>query len=66
MKLIASCTICNQIILSVYKNFIIDQDIEDYKRSCSCEIHGPFQEFNELGEELPKDYSNISVFDSIE
>lgn len=40
-------------------NDFSDNDINNYENSCSCEVDGPFQQFDDQGNPLPMDYSNI-------
>lgn len=55
-----SCQICGRIMSVIEKdNDFSDSDISMYKNSCSCEIDGPFQQYDDEGNPLPVDNSNI-------
>lgn len=59
MKLTVSCKDCGRIILLAEKDDFQDDEIQNYENSCSCEVDGPFQEYDEDGNPLSMDFSNI-------
>lgn len=59
MKLRVSCQICGRILSQVEKDEISQSDMNDYIANSSCEMDGPFKEYDEEGVQLPLDTSNI-------
>jgi hypothetical protein len=59
MKLAITCQICGRTISSVEKYQITQDDINNYSNNSSCQVDGPFQTFDDDGNPLPLDYSNI-------
>jgi hypothetical protein len=53
------CNICNSIILLANGPLLNQSDADIYSKSCSCNIDGPVQAYDEDGNPLPMDYSNI-------
>lgn len=61
MKLTATCKICGRTIAVMEKDSISQDDMDLYQQTCSCEVDGPFQEYDDEGNPLPMDNSNIVV-----
>lgn len=59
MKLTVSCQICGRILAISEKDDFSDSEISMYENSCSCEIDGPFPQYDDEGDLLPPDTSNI-------
>jgi hypothetical protein len=61
MKLTVSCQICGRIIAVAEKDNFSADDINMYQNQSSCEVDGPFQQYDGDGNPLPLDTSNIVV-----
>jgi hypothetical protein len=59
MKLSITCQTCGRTISIIEKDSISQDDIDNYSTSSSCEVDGPFQQYDDDGNPLPMDYSNI-------
>jgi hypothetical protein len=59
MKLTVSCQICGRTISVVEKCDISQDDMNSYVANSSCQVDGPFQQYDEDGNPLPLDTSNI-------
>jgi hypothetical protein len=54
-----TCNICNATILTANGDSLSQNDINNYGQSCSCNMDGPFQTYDDNGNPLPMNYSNI-------
>ena len=61
MQLIVTCNLCQEEILKLTKDIINEEDVDLYKRGCGCSSHGPVQEYDENGNALDIDSSNINI-----
>lgn len=59
MKLTVSCKTCGKVISLSEKDDVSDSDIASAENSSACETDGPFQEFDDNGDPIPMDFSNI-------
>ena len=59
MKLTITCQICGRTISTIEKCDISQDDIDTYSNNSSCQVDGPFQQYDDDGNPLPMDYSNI-------
>lgn len=59
MKLTITCQICGRMISSIEKCDISQDDINNYSTNSTCEVDGPFQQYDDEGNPIPVDYSNI-------
>lgn len=59
MKLTVSCQICGRIMAIAEKDDFKDEDISIYEESSACEMDGPFQQYDDEGNPIPLDFSNI-------
>lgn len=59
MKLTVSCQICGRILSICEKDQITQDDMNSYSSNSSCQVDGPFQQFDDEGNLLPLDTSNI-------
>jgi len=58
-SIIVKCNICNQTLLEASGPKLDANEVALYSKSCSCNLDGPFQSYDEDGNPLPMDYSNI-------
>jgi hypothetical protein len=54
-----TCNICNTTLLSANGPELSQNDANNYQTSCSCSTDGPFQTYDDNGNPLPMNYSNI-------
>lgn len=66
MKLTVSCQICGRVISAVEKPEVSQDDITSYVNNSSCQMDGPFQEYDDQGNALPMDFSNIVATKTLE
>lgn len=59
MKLTVSCQICGRVISLCEKDQISQSDMDSAIAISSCEVDGPFQQYDDQGNSLPLDTSNI-------
>lgn len=57
--IIVKCTICNQTLITAEGTSLGESDVNMYNNSCQCSVDGPFQTYDDNGNPLPMDYSNI-------
>lgn len=65
MLLTVSCQICGKILCVVDKDSVSQQDINDYTLGSSCSVDGPFQQYDDQGNPLPLDTSNIAAVKTV-
>lgn len=66
MKLKVTCKICGRTLTSVDKDSVSESDLDEYQKASSCEVDGPIQLFDDVGDPIPLDYSNIIVVKTLE
>jgi hypothetical protein len=59
MTITVVCNICNATILTAEGPLLCQNDANNYGQSCSCSVDGPFQTYDDNGNPLPMNYSNI-------
>lgn len=60
MKLTVCCKLCGRVISAIERDQDFnDADILEHEQSSSCEIDGPVQTFDDNGNPIPMDFSNI-------
>lgn len=65
MKLTVSCQICGTILSMVEKDTVSQDDINSYIANSSCSMDGPFQQYDDQGNALPLDTSNIAAVKTV-
>lgn len=66
MKLTISCQICGRTISVVEKCDVTQDDMTSYAANSSCQVDGPFQQYDVDGNPLPLDTSNIVATKTID
>ena len=59
MILTIKCSICQQQLLHLENKNITDSDVAFYRTTTGCDQHGPFIQYDQDGNQLPIDDSNI-------
>ena len=59
MKITVVCNICNTQLVEVEGPNLGSNEQIMYESSCSCGVDGPFQTYDDNGNPLPMNYSNI-------